>query len=225
MSWVRLDDGFCDHPKIALLPIKARWVHLHGLCYCNRFLTDGDIPVEVAVRWEGPAAPAVLVERGLWTIDGDTYSIVGYLDWNDSKQKVEARRRADSERKRSGSRSDSEGIHASAGSGVEWSRKQQEEWFERFYAEFPRHDGRGAAERAFGKALKRADAEAIVAGAIAYAANPKRDPDFTAMPATWLNQDRWRDEGVVLRSVPQSDPAYTVGTPEYEARMVAEGIW
>ena len=93
MTWVKLDDGFCDHPKVALLPLKARWTHLHGLCYCNRFLTDGLVPVEIAHRWEGAGACVTLVNKGVWKRhDNLHYEILGYLEWNPSKDEVEWRR-------------------------------------------------------------------------------------------------------------------------------------
>lgn len=200
MTWVKLDDGFCDHPKIALLPIKSRWAHLHGLCYCNRFLTDGQIPIDVANRWEGAGACAVLVERGLWSTSGAFYVIEGYLDWNASRHDVEERRRADLERKAKGPRKESaknpKEIPSHSRSGVEWSEEQEEEWFSTFYDEsYPRKAGRRTAAGAFHRALQRAPASDIIAGAIRYRSDPTRHPgEFTAHPTTWLNRDGWLDE-------------------------------
>lgn len=46
MAWVKLDDQFPDHHKLAecgyLAPL-AGWLYICGLCYCNRQLTDGRI--------------------------------------------------------------------------------------------------------------------------------------------------------------------------------------
>ena len=55
MPWVRIDDHFDEHPKIAAVgPLGiALWVT--GLAYCNRNLTDGFIPWSVArnlLTWE-----------------------------------------------------------------------------------------------------------------------------------------------------------------------------
>jgi len=55
MPWVRVDDHFDEHPKMARVgPLGwAMWVA--GLAYCNRNLTDGFIPWSVAMRlvsWE-----------------------------------------------------------------------------------------------------------------------------------------------------------------------------
>ena len=79
--------------------------------------------------------------------------------------------------------------------------------FERFYSSYPLHKERGAAEKAFTKALGRAEAEEIIAGAERYRDDPTRDPKFTKHPATWLNRDCWKDE--VTPAAP-TRRAYTV---------------
>ncbi len=50
-------------------------------------------------------------------------------------------------------------------------KKAKEEEFARFYAAFPRHTARGAAETAYWRARKAASPEAILAGALRYAAS------------------------------------------------------
>ncbi len=67
--------------------------------------------------------------------------------------------------------------------------------FEDFWAVYPKKVGKRAAQIAFTKALKRgAEAEVMVENALAYRNDPNRNPDYTALPTTWLNQDRWLDE-------------------------------
>lgn len=210
MTWVKLDDGFCDHPKIALLPLKARWTHLHGLCYCNRFLTDGFIPVEIANRWEGAGACAVLVEKGLWISHDASYEIDGYLEWNPSKEDVqeqrrlaEERRAADTDRKRR-VRADSGRTNTGTGSGEDRSgvvsieRKE----FDAFWSIYPRRSARAAAEKAYSKARRVASAEEILAGAARYRDDPNREDAYTAHGSTWLNNRRWEDP-------PLPDPSRT----------------
>ena len=68
--------------------------------------------------------------------------------------------------------------------------------FQKFYVEYPKHVGRGAAIRALRGALKAATAEEIIEGAKRCAADCKeKDIDFKYIPhpATWLNQQRWLD--------------------------------
>lgn len=65
--------------------------------------------------------------------------------------------------------------------------------FEEFWNEYPRKVDRAKAQRAFKSALTRAKFEDILAGAIAYRTDPRRDPNYTKYPATWLNADAWEN--------------------------------
>jgi hypothetical protein len=67
--------------------------------------------------------------------------------------------------------------------------------FNRFWQIYPRREAKGAAQRAFRSALKRGEVEPILAAARKYAEKRRgEDKQYTAMAATWLNQDRWLDE-------------------------------
>lgn len=110
--------------------------------------------------------------------------------------------------------------------------------FDDFWRAYPRRVGKRAAAAAWGRAVKRAAPETIIAAAEAYAADPNREPAFTAHPTTWLNQDRWDDEPLPARS--QRDPrghdqmmarlaaldaAHTTGQPAGQAAALAAGGW
>lgn len=50
MPWVRIDDGFSEHPKWGnASAFEIQWF-VFALCYCNRNLTDGFVPLGVANR-------------------------------------------------------------------------------------------------------------------------------------------------------------------------------
>lgn len=67
--------------------------------------------------------------------------------------------------------------------------------FVEFYENtYPRREGRGEARKAWTKAIGKAAASVILAGAARFADDPNRDPAFTPHPATWLNQERWLDD-------------------------------
>lgn len=67
--------------------------------------------------------------------------------------------------------------------------------FEAFWAVYPRREARGAAMKAYGRALARAGPDQILAGAKRYAAaRQDEEAQYTKMPATWLNADCWLDE-------------------------------
>ena len=71
------------------------------------------------------------------------------------------------------------------------------EIFQKFYVEYPKHVGRGAAAKAFVRAMKKATPEQVTEGARKYASWCKktgRESRFIPNPATWLNQERWDDD-------------------------------
>lgn len=73
------------------------------------------------------------------------------------------------------------------------SRESDPAGFAEFWEAYPQRLGRRKAVAAFRKALKRADAQAIIDGARRYAADPNRQEQFTKYPEGWLNADRWMD--------------------------------
>lgn len=79
--------------------------------------------------------------------------------------------------------------------------------FDEFWASYPKKVAKGAASKAYLKALARSSPAVILEGAKHYARNRKdEDPTYTAHAATWLNEDRWLDE-VPLSESNAADPA------------------
>ena len=115
MAWVRVDDHFDEHPKMARVGPLGWGVWLAGLAYCNRNLTDGFIPWEVArhlvsfeiVADDGqlstlsctsgmdgndidmPWAIELMVDSGLWELKRKGDRITGYQvhDYTDYQPK------------------------------------------------------------------------------------------------------------------------------------------
>lgn len=104
MPWVRLDDSFPDHPKIAMLSPAAGWLHVCALCYCGRHLTDGLVPKGVEKRLTSTTNTTRLVNEliraRLWVDEGDAWRIHDYLDYQPSREKVEKERDSAAERQR-----------------------------------------------------------------------------------------------------------------------------
>lgn len=70
--------------------------------------------------------------------------------------------------------------------------------FEKLWTAYPRHQGKGAAHKAWVKAGKRIGGglkarDKMQAAVEAYAAHPPDNPQFIPMLATWLNQSRYDD--------------------------------
>lgn len=89
MAWLRVDDGYGEHPKVVGLSDRAFRLHTVALCYCARNLTDGHLERRavkvIAAILDKPVKNAVaeLVKGRLWLERGDgSYEIKGYLDWN-----------------------------------------------------------------------------------------------------------------------------------------------
>lgn len=71
--------------------------------------------------------------------------------------------------------------------------------FEEFWETYPRRRDRRKAEKAFVNALKRADAQTIIDGALRYATDPNRVDQFTKYAEGWLNGDGWLDDPLPSR--------------------------
>jgi len=97
MTYATFDDNFADHPKVAGLSDPAFRLHVAGICYAARHLTDGVLPADEVprlVRRFKRTAVTELVKAGMWCdANGDgTYRIHDYLDWNLSRAQVLERR-------------------------------------------------------------------------------------------------------------------------------------
>lgn len=71
--------------------------------------------------------------------------------------------------------------------------------FTEFWQTYPRRTGKGAAKKAWERALKRASAQTIIVAALRFSHDPNREDAFTPHPATWLNEDRWEDDPLPQR--------------------------
>jgi hypothetical protein len=97
VPWATFDDGFADHPKNKGLSDAAFRLHVAGILFCNRYLTDGLIKAEEApdlVRKYRSAALQELIDKGHW-LHHDAlglYEIHDFLQWNRSKAEAEAAR-------------------------------------------------------------------------------------------------------------------------------------
>ena len=115
MAWIRLDDQFADHPKIADAGPLASWLHVKALVHCGRYLTDGKLSRAVVaslVNWAGVFVDAGggdlagscampdnlkladhLCDCGIWEhAKGGGYEIHDYLEHQPSKAQVLAER-------------------------------------------------------------------------------------------------------------------------------------
>jgi hypothetical protein len=104
MPWGRLDDSLYDHPKLDALPadrrLEAIGLWARAISWCNRFLTDGNVPRDRVVKLDGTLELAdLLVAAGLFERTATGYAIHDFLRFNDSRTQIEERRHREAERK------------------------------------------------------------------------------------------------------------------------------
>lgn len=90
MTWVRIDDGFYQHPKMVRVGPVGMALQIAALCYCNRNLTDGFIPEEVVPLLIAGGAKILpkMVELDLWERVKGGYQVHNYLEYQRSKEQV-----------------------------------------------------------------------------------------------------------------------------------------
>ena len=114
MGWVRFDDGFLDHPKFLVAGPLAGYLNLCAIAWCSRNRTDGRIPRAQVARlvnftgigvhtWTAAGGLAgggrdvdvsdlvdELVTVGLWELAEDGFQVHDYLEWQRSRDEIEA---------------------------------------------------------------------------------------------------------------------------------------
>ena len=78
----------------------------------------------------------------------------------------------------------------------------EEYHFDEFWQNYPKKVDKGAALKAFRRALKKADAKDVIDGARAYATDPNLPDEkrFIKNPATWLNAESWANGALPERT-------------------------
>jgi biotin operon repressor len=77
--------------------------------------------------------------------------------------------------------------------------------FDSFWNHYPKKVDKGAALRAFKRAVKKQDPEDVIAGAKAYAEDPNLpEKQFIKNPATWLNAEAWNNGPLPKRKTTDS---------------------
>lgn len=94
MPWVKLDDGMVEHLKVASLSDGAFRAHVEALSFCARNLTDGLVPEAVVKKQGWSKRSRELVAAGLWEVTPGGHAIHDYLEYNPSREQVEAEREA-----------------------------------------------------------------------------------------------------------------------------------
>jgi len=172
-----------------------------------------------------------LVRLGLWKPHEDGWEFHDWAQFQPSREQVQADRAAAKERQRRAreraresrrdthrdSRVTSDVSHGPPdptrpdptqeptvleGAGAPGStRTSRDDRFDEFWSLYPRLEGKGAAQKAWKSASKKADPDRILAGLQRqlpwFAAQLKAEGDFRPHASTWLNGERWGDAPIV----------------------------
>lgn len=97
MPWVKLDDGLWANPKVVAAGNEVTGAYVRMLSYCGQQLTDGVVPAEPSRFIAKAAVTRKLISHGFVVPTSEGLLIPDYLDFNPSREKVEATRKARSE--------------------------------------------------------------------------------------------------------------------------------
>ncbi len=103
MPWLKIDDVFTEHPKVLSLSDAAFRVHVHALCYCVRLKTDGVVTQAALRSLRGtPSLAKQLVDASCWELHDEGWLVHDFLEYNPSREQLEAERERKQEAGRRG---------------------------------------------------------------------------------------------------------------------------
>lgn len=178
--------------------------------WCNHFCNDArDATQSLASSPDyDPCFAAVakeLVENGWieFVDDGKAFISIGWDKWQDKAYRAYMRnqqrnrvaelspkRRSNVAPKRERKEEEGEGDIRPPIS----PQKVTRESFNRFWEQYPKKIGKGAAEKAWMKVSPELELRIIAAITAQKKSEQWKDPQYIPHPATWLNQRRWEDE-------------------------------
>lgn len=88
MPFVKVEDGFPEHPKALDLGLAATGLWLQALCYCSRQLTDGFVPSGFVRRAGGQDVAGDLVAAGLWDETEGGWLIHDYAEYQRTRAQI-----------------------------------------------------------------------------------------------------------------------------------------
>ena len=217
MAWVRIDDNFPEHPKVIGLSDKAFRLYITALCYSNRYLTDGILPLNTVKSFANSRHISSLIASNLWELSENFIKILSYDEYQFTKERVLTKRETDRKRlEKYRSKLSSPSVVTPLQTSEKLSpipipipipkkdkdipASPSEIEFNSFWEIYPRRQAKGAAAGAWKKALKKASAQTIIEGAMRFSSDPNRNPEFTPHASTWLNQERWGDDPLPAKS-------------------------
>jgi len=101
--YVPLDIAFFDDARIVEAGERAAWLYLNMLCKAKSLDSDGVLTRQQIARLSVPGWSQrlkSLSDSGAVTLDGESVTIVGWLNWNESSAARRERMESDRRRKK-----------------------------------------------------------------------------------------------------------------------------
>lgn len=228
ISYVSLSTTYYMDPAVEALSPNAERLMTRALANCGLTQSGGYLTL---TRAKSLGIPAVkrrifeLVSAGILieTDNPDTWRFVNWDKWQEPLNRLVKKRKSDRERVATKRGKGAESLQMSRDPIGEEKRREEERanalsiapgatieipteeaLFDDWYSCYPRKVGRGAARKAFSKALNKVGYQELIESTIKYSQDPNLPPpnekQFIPMPATWLNQERWLDEPLPPRN-------------------------
>ena len=216
--FARLALDYFDHPKIAGLSSDAIVAHLEMLVYSRRYLTDGVIPMRVAMRYALPVVDELASNDpenpSVTRCDDGSLILHGYEDFQETRAEVEGRRRSAKDRAQarwskdatSNARSNAvSNAHSNAETETETETyihaqptvAREPSRFPEWWGIWGKKKAKGDAEKAYKTALKKISHDDLMAKTQTYWDHVKKsgtDLQYVPYPATWLRAEQWDDD-------------------------------
>ena len=248
-AYFHVDVGYLSNPKIAAMlddHPRAILLHLQCIAYSAQHLTDGVVPMRLAMRLAcaEQCDLDLLLQCGLLVRVSDTsVAVHDYLEHQRSADKVKSA--SDKGKQAAAARwgnppsdavSNAPSMPAALPDPMPRKREERDSKrvreasrFSEFWAAFPLKKGKQAAERNYNAAVRRgASEQQMIDGALAYAKSVEGvDPTKIKYPQGWITDGRYEDELeptlAAKSSAPFTPPLPPVDMPDdlYRAWNVA----
>jgi hypothetical protein len=82
MAWLRLDDGFAQHPKLVGWTPAQKWALVELFCYCARHKTEGYVPADFSLLPRGVTRRVLELAEQSGLVDRHDDGALVIHDWS-----------------------------------------------------------------------------------------------------------------------------------------------
>ena len=82
MAWLRLDDGFPQHPKLDGWTSAQKWALVELFAYCARHRTEGHVPSDLSLLPRGVTTKVIMLAEDCGILERSEQGDLTVHDWN-----------------------------------------------------------------------------------------------------------------------------------------------